>query len=73
MGDVVMDCVVTDRLRLTDCSIVSVTPQGFGFEHAAEMMARRGWMTAGELPSGVTPPSDAVWRFQVPFEIPGRR
>ena len=72
-GDVVMDCVVTERLQLKECNVVSVTPQGFGFEDAAQMMAKRGWMTAAGPPSGIAPPPDGVWRFRVPFEINGRR
>ena len=69
-GEVVADCHVDEKGRLSTCKTVAVQPADFGFVEATMAMVRQGWMTAGPEPESVAPPSDGVWRFRVPFNEP---
>ena len=66
-GEVIADCRVEADSRWVDCKLVDVRPVDFGFEDAARIMIRDGWMRAGAVPGEVTSPADGIWRFKVTF------
>lgn len=70
-GETLIDCAIAARKPITDCRVVTESPEGFGFGDAAIAIFESGKISVGpKLLSGDLLPSNPRAKFTMKFRPP---